>query len=618
MILNSPTISGSLTVTGNIIASGSITLSGSVASASYAATASFVALAQSASNAVSAATASSADNFLVRNTLTAQTLVVQTITSSIDFVTGSTRFGSSLSTSTHEFTGSVSITGSLAVVTTGTEFQVNTTGVNLGNALTDSHVISGSLTVNPGGLFVSGSGNVGINTTSPSSKLHVVGSSLTDTFRITDASNYTIVMGYSGSANVGMISTLGGTAKLALGTNSAARLTIDGTGNVGIGTTNPGSYLDVIDEDGGQQMARIRNFSVGATGNFTGNYMVELRAARTGGAISGSLLVHAQEADDTRPTMDVSDSNGVFTRFVNGKVGIGTIIPAYTLDVSGNVGATRFWVASGGNATDPMIRVKDDTDTGIFFPAANTIAFSTAANERMRITSDGAPKFRIGGATLRDVNNSVPEISQALNVHCLALSQKTSDFSQDGFGAFGIAVDRANTSAYVFAGWYSSTTSDKEFSFRGDGQAYADGSWNGGGADYAEYFEWLDGNPNNEDRRGYSVSLVGNKIKIAEQGEKIIGIISGNPSVIGDSAWNIWNEKYLKDDFGTYIRDENGYRILNQNYNSEIEYIPREKRKEWSVVGLMGKLRIKKGQETMPTWIKMRNISDNVEEWLIK
>jgi hypothetical protein len=36
-----------------------------------------------------------------------------------------------------------------------------------------------------------------------------------------------------------------------------------------------------------------------------------------------------------------------------------------------------------------MIRVKDDTDTGIFFPSANTMAFSTGANERMRIQSDG-------------------------------------------------------------------------------------------------------------------------------------------------------------------------------------------------------------------------------------
>jgi cytoskeletal protein CcmA (bactofilin family) len=114
MILNSPTISGSLTVTGNIITSGSITLSGSVASASYAATASFVALAQSASNAVSAETASFANAFTVASTLTAQTLVVQTITSSVDFVTGSTRFGS-IAANTHMFTGSVSISGSLIV-----------------------------------------------------------------------------------------------------------------------------------------------------------------------------------------------------------------------------------------------------------------------------------------------------------------------------------------------------------------------------------------------------------------------------------------------------------------------------------------------------------------------
>jgi hypothetical protein len=46
--------------------------------------------------------------------ITAQTLVVQTITSSIDFVTGSTRFGSLL-TNTHQFTGSVSMIDSLNV-----------------------------------------------------------------------------------------------------------------------------------------------------------------------------------------------------------------------------------------------------------------------------------------------------------------------------------------------------------------------------------------------------------------------------------------------------------------------------------------------------------------------
>ena len=48
----------------------------------------------------------------VNNTITAQTLHVQTITSSVDFVTGSTRFGTLMS-NTHQFTGSVLVTGSV-------------------------------------------------------------------------------------------------------------------------------------------------------------------------------------------------------------------------------------------------------------------------------------------------------------------------------------------------------------------------------------------------------------------------------------------------------------------------------------------------------------------------
>jgi hypothetical protein len=88
-------------------------------SSSFASTASFITLAQTASFVTTAQTsslaltASSADNFLVRGTLTAQTINVQTITSSIDFVTGSTRFGT-ITTNTHQFTGSVSVSGSLA------------------------------------------------------------------------------------------------------------------------------------------------------------------------------------------------------------------------------------------------------------------------------------------------------------------------------------------------------------------------------------------------------------------------------------------------------------------------------------------------------------------------
>ena len=115
-------ISGSGNYTNGLIVTGSVTatsFTGSLlgtasfaTSASQATTASYVFQAVSASF---ASTASSADNFLVRGTLTAQTIVAQTITSSTDFVTGSTRFGSLIS-NTHQFTGSVGITGSLTVI----------------------------------------------------------------------------------------------------------------------------------------------------------------------------------------------------------------------------------------------------------------------------------------------------------------------------------------------------------------------------------------------------------------------------------------------------------------------------------------------------------------------
>ena len=46
--------------------------------------------------------------------------------------------------------------------------------------------------------------------------------------------------------------------------------------------------------------------------------------------------------------------------------------------------------------------------------------------------------------------------------------------------------------------------------------------------------------------------------------------------------------------------------------------MPRSDRKEWDTVGLMGKLRLKKGQPTGTNWIKMKDISSDVEEWLVR
>lgn len=136
------------------------------------------------------------------------------------------------------------------------------------------------------------------------------------------------------------------------------------------------------------------------------------------------------------------------------------------------------------------------------------------------------------------------------------------------------------------------------------------------GADYAEYFEWKDGNPNNEDRVGYIVTLDGDKIVKANTGDDVLGICSGTAMVLGDSAeWN-WNKRYLTDDFGRIIyedRMEHHEAIYNpdgelikeawdeevhapkQNpeYDATKAYIKRSDRPEWQIVGMMGKLYVR-------------------------
>lgn len=136
----------------------------------------------------------------------------------------------------------------------------------------------------------------------------------------------------------------------------------------------------------------------------------------------------------------------------------------------------------------------------------------------------------------------------------------------------------------------------------GSGDANA---WRTGGADYAEYFEWNDGNINSDDRIGYFVEITnGEKIKISEN-EDCLGIVSGTAGIIGDSAWSCWSGKGLKDQFGRLITkeviDDKGNVITvsqqSTNYNSDNEYIERKNRKEWDTIGLLGKIFVRDNGE---------------------
>lgn len=185
---------------------------------------------------------------------------------------------------------------------------------------------------------------------------------------------------------------------------------------------------------------------------------------------------------------------------------------------------------------------------------------------------------------------------------------------------------------FVVGKGYGEEDSSRRNAFRVSSQGvFGTSAFNTSGADYAEMFEWVDGNQKEVDRVGRFVTLEGAKIRLAgPEDDYILGIVSGSPSVVGDVYDDEWKAKFLTDIFGrpiwedvevpdvteereipvqvvlddgstaTETRMETVVIIpahterrqkLNPDYdNTQLPYIPRSARPEWDAVGMIGKL----------------------------
>lgn len=212
--------------------------------------------------------------------------------------------------------------------------------------------------------------------------------------------------------------------------------------------------------------------------------------------------------------------------------------------------------------------------------------------------SSGTNSHAEGNATTASGTNSHAEgcFTEALaNQHAQGHYNDTSKAT---------AAGSSGTDGTLFViGNGTSSTASNAFRVQGNGAAYGKSAYNTSGADYAEFFEWGDGNPENEDRVGYFVTFAdGELIKKAEEGDYILGIVSGNPSVIGNSD-ECWMGQNLMDEWGRFIYkdysevdpetgEEKHYTSydVNPEYDPEMEYIHREDRPEWSAIGMLGAL----------------------------
>jgi hypothetical protein len=224
------------------------------------------------------------------------------------------------------------------------------------------------------------SGNLGIGTSSPGSKLTINDPGTGMAF--TNAA--------SGNFNIGLLAGTGSAlayvyqranSDLIFGTNNAERMRIAANGYVGIGTASPDSKLHVAGT-GGEGFVTVSD-----------NTQATIRLSMSGGAQSDLTmtdLVTILRTNAAQPLLLSTNATERMRIDSSGNVGIGTSSPSYTLDVSAS-GTISGRVKTSG-ALNAFYMEDAGTTVGTLYigSVGNDWRVVTGSNERMRVTSAGS------------------------------------------------------------------------------------------------------------------------------------------------------------------------------------------------------------------------------------
>ena len=301
-------------------------------------------------------------------------------------------------------------------------------------------------------LRITSAGSIGIGTDNPGTKLDVRGGNW---------SNGDIVVGQSGNAGrvkfrrgadgsdsafIGFaaadnnnrlsIGVDSGDGTIAFQTNSAERLRIDSSGDVGIGTDNPANVLDVQ----GSTHTKIHVGTTG-TGHATG---IQINHAKGNAALQEWQLQTDGSADGNLKIRNATSSTDVmFFDADNNNIGINKTPTTYQFEVNGGTANT---VASF-ESTDATSRIlfKDNSGEAMVGAVGDALTFytSTNANERLRIDSSG----NIGV-------NKTPETDWNSSYRAIEIGNSSvSAYQGSSYPSIELNMNCRGTQASYGAGW---------------------------------------------------------------------------------------------------------------------------------------------------------------------
>ena len=174
---------------------------------------------------------------------------------------------------------------------------------------------------------------------------------------------------------------LSATNTLALATNSAQRLTIDSSGQVGIGTTSPVGRLHVHNAGTGSGDHAYAFFTTGDTGSSSSDGLT------VGVAATQVAFINFREAND----LVISTTSTERMRIkANGNVGINNTNPDRKLEVQNDGDyAAKFSGGSGAGHTSIEIGQVATNGSAGFNATGGSMLFDIAGAEKMRLNTSG-------------------------------------------------------------------------------------------------------------------------------------------------------------------------------------------------------------------------------------